>query len=75
MANSLANGSKEITLNQTFQAYKKQDTAHTELINQILITQEKIEGFLRLLTSGNEGLSITRMNEDGTETNITYDTF
>ena len=75
MANSLANGSKEITLNQTFQTYKKQDTAHTELINQILITQEKIEGFLRLLTSGNEGLSITRMNEDGTETNITYDTF
>ena len=75
MANSLANGSKEITLNNTFKQYQKQDTTHTVLINQILITQEKIEGFLRLLTSGDEGLSITRMNEDGTTTNITYDTF
>ena len=75
MANSLANGSKEITLNNTFKQYQQQDTTHTVLINQILITQEKIEGFLRLLTSGDEGLSITRMNEDGTTTNITYDTF
>ena len=75
MANSLANGSKEITLNNTFKQYQKQDTTHTVLINQILITQEKIEGFLRLLTSGDEGLKIVKTLDDGREQVITYDTF
>jgi len=75
MANSLANGSSEITFNNTFKQYQKQDTTHTTLINQILMTQEKIEGFLRMLTSGDEGLKIIKKLDDGGEQVITYDTF
>ncbi len=75
MANSLAQGGfTEVKLNSTFRKYQEQDKAHSHLINQILLTQDKIVRFLRLLTEGEEALLITRQNEDGGKTVITYDT-
>jgi len=69
MANSLAQGTNEISFSKTFRQYKDQDTTHTTEIKDLKARITKLEDFIKILSSG---MVVEKIEENGEITNIEF---